>query len=215
MAPKAVMITTGTVGSMRRTPSRTSRPSTPFMRRSVTTTSLGSRAKRSSARTPPPAISVSNPVRSRSLAMVWAMSITSSTTKARSLRMGLRLQRPRDGGPEHGHRGALPRCAREVYLARVIANDAGGDGETEPRALSMLLGCEEGIEHRVHILGGDPAAPIGHLEANQPDVGPARGQRHPLPGIRGVAGVEQQVDQDLLKLIGIGGQRRQAAGNGD
>jgi hypothetical protein len=50
--PKAVMTTTGTSGSTRLTPSRTSRPSTLFMRRSVTTTSVGSFWNRAIAAAP-------------------------------------------------------------------------------------------------------------------------------------------------------------------
>src|SRR4051794_13892597 len=200
-SPKAVMITTGTVGSARRTPSSTSMPSTSFMRRSVITTSAGSPAKRSRALAPPPATSVSKPTCCRSLAMVSAMSTTSSTTSTLSLRTG----RLRVNGPEDGHRGPLALGAGQVDLAAVVADDAGDDGEAEAGPLAPLLGGEERVEDGVQVLEGDPAALVDDLERDL-GAGPAGAQPEQASGVGGVAGVEQQVDQHLLQLIGVGGQ---------
>src|SRR3954469_1319330 len=123
MAPKAVMITTGTVGSARLMASRTSRPSMLFIRRSVTTTSAGSLAKRSMAAAPLSATSGSKPASSRSLAMVWAMSTTSSMMSARLLDTS-RLGGVGGGGPEDGHGRALAVGARQIDLTAMFSHDA-------------------------------------------------------------------------------------------
>src|SRR5438045_2899355 len=201
-SPKAVITSTGTLGSLRLTPRRTSSPSTLFIRRSVTTTSAGSEAKRSSAAVPLPAISVSNPAASSSLATVCATSMTSSTTRARILRMG---SLSRDG-PAHGYLRTLFQGTRNMNLAAVVAHDAGHDREPEAGSLAALLGGEEGIEHGVEVLGRDATPLIFDGDLEEAVVFGAGGHRHPAPVGGGVAGVEQQVHQHLFQLIGIGGE---------
>src|SRR5579871_1351326 len=206
-SPKAVITSTGTLGSFRLTPRRTSSPSTFFMRRSVTTTSAGSEAKRSSAAVPLPAISVSNPAASSSLATVCATSMTSSTTRARILRMELLVRRLRRHGPPHRNLRTLFQRARNMNFAAVVADDAGHDGEAQPRPLAALLGGEEGVEHRVEVLGRDAAPLILHVDLEKSTFWTslaARRDRHPAALARGVAGVEQQVDQHLLELVRVG-----------
>src|SRR6267142_6656899 len=192
--PKAVMSSTGTSGSIRLTPSRTSSPSTFFMRRSVTTTSAGSFWKSATATAPLSATVASYPAASRSMATVSAMSTTSSTTSTRTLRM---RHRPpvRDRGPKDGHRRARAGRAREVDLAGVVAHDAGGDREAEARPLAALLRREEGIEDGVHVRGGDAAALVDDRERDLVLAGGARLDEHGASRLRRVAGVEEEVDE--------------------
>src|SRR3569832_56976 len=205
MPPNAVMMMTGTVASARFTASSRSRPSTLFMRRSATTTSNSSRPSSSSARTPLSATCVSKPPRRRSLAMVSAMSTTSSTISARNPWLATRHLAVR--GPAHGHGGPLAGSAVQADLAGVVADDAGDDRQPQPRPLAALLRREERVEDGVQVLGRDAVAAIGdlelHLSVRQP-MGPAG---HHAVGFGGVAGVQQQIDDDLLQLIGIGGQQ--------
>src|SRR4029077_3098238 len=179
------MTTTGTVGSDRLMPVSRSRPSTPFIRRSVTTTSAGAIAKRSSAAAPLDATSVLKPADSRALALVWAMSTTSSTTRARSLAMG--GARLRDRGPQHRRGRSRSGWAGEVDVPAVVPHDAGGDGKAEARSLAALLGGEERVEHRVHVLGRDAAAVVDDLDANHSVSGGLGGEAHPTARLGRVA----------------------------
>src|SRR3569623_1427989 len=204
MPPNAVRMMTGTVASARFTASSRSRPSTLFMRRSVTTTTNSSRPSSSSARTPLSATCVSKPPRRRSLAMVSAMSTTSSTISARTPWLATRHLAVR--GPAHGHGGPLAGAAVQAALAGVVADDAGDDRQPQPRPLAALLRREERLEDGVQVLGRDAVAAIGDLELHLSVRQAAGPDGHLAGGFGGVAGVRQQIGGGWLELIGIGGQ---------
>src|SRR5262249_26582272 len=76
------------------------------------------------------------------------------------------------GGQANTHRGPQARCTVEQELTPVCAENAGGDGQPEPRPLAFRFGGEEGIADAVQDLGrnsrsaildADGDAPIEHL----------------------------------------------------
>jgi len=92
----------------------------------------------------------------------------------------------------------------------VLFDDFGGDGEAEAGALA--LGGEEGFEDAVEVGGADAGAAIddgegetaaGGLDADD-DLG---------AGGRGLDGVEDEIEEDLFELFGVGDDF--AGGGGD
>src|SRR3954468_21336234 len=69
-------------------------------------------------------------------------------------------------GWQHGNpdleRGAAARRGLDPDLPAVLAHDAVGDGQAEPRALSHGLGGKEGIEDPVTLFVRTPGPGVGH-----------------------------------------------------
>src|SRR5579871_1297604 len=208
------MITTGASASTSWIACRTSSPSTPFIRRSVSTASAGVALKRAIPAWPLSAASASKSFRRRYSTTAFAISRASSMTRIRPLDLDIRLLG--GGGPGHADQRPLAGDAAEGDLAAVVANDACGDGEAQSRPFAAFLGGEERIEDRQEVLGGDPGAVVPHLDADAlPGLDGLRGYLDLAALARGVAGVEQQVDEHLLKLVGVGRQGGKIRGDVD
>src|SRR5437763_1643257 len=190
------MMITGVPGSACLIPARRSSPSPPFMRRSVTTTSVGSAVKAASAFAPSCATRVWNPTAARSLAMVCAMSGTSSTISAVNLDISALLLNELRGTvgarrPQHGDGRPLADGALDVDLTGVIADDAGGDGQPQSRAFAAWLRREERLEDGRQVFGRDARPLVGDGDPDHVARRGTRRQTHALPRRRGVARVQQ------------------------
>ena len=106
-------------------------------------------------------------------------------------------------------------------------HDVLDDRQSEAGTMAAALGREEGLEHVLELLGREPFAAVQdvHSEARglclaaeisgaplgrQPDLIP-RGDPHRAPGRGGVECVQEQIEEELLQMVGI----RQHGGQAD
>src|SRR5690606_3497116 len=125
------------------------------------------------------------------------------------------------GGVVRGERGqidvkgrSLADVAGNPEEAAVAAHDAEDGGEAEAGALADALGGEERLEDLVEVFGGDADAGVAdgqaHVVAGFDFSGEARVglgdfkdaglKREGAAGGHGVAGVDGEVEQDLVEL---------------
>ena len=114
--------------------------------------------------------------------------------------------------------GSVPGLAVDRDVSAALLGDAVHRGQPEPGALAHLLGGEEGLEDVRLDLGGHAVAGIADREHDVgarldlgmgPGVGLVQGhvagrERQPAPVRHRVAGVDGQVEQDLLDLPRVG-----------
>src|SRR3989449_9897475 len=93
----------------------------------------------------------------------------------------------------------------------VLAHDAQGNGEPEPRARARGLGGEERVEDALEQIGGDAGARVFDLDPDQV-AGAAGANREallvPLRPLHRLLGVRDQVQEYLLQLVRIGHRLR-------
>ena len=105
----------------------------------------------------------------------------------------------RRGAEPQAETGALPGRALTVNRAFVLAHDAVGDREAEAGALSGRFRREERVVDPREMLGENALAGVRDLGDDIRAVD-ARGDAEPPAAGHRVAGVEQQVEEDLLQL---------------
>src|SRR5579883_84635 len=88
-------------------------------------------------------------------------------------------------------------------------DDAITDGEAQAGAAAIGLGGEKGIEDAMNVLARDSRSGIGDLDLDAAVVRGGANFEHAAAG-HGVAGVEEQIEKDLLKLVGGAAHARQA-----
>src|SRR5512147_470057 len=148
-------MTTSTCGSCRSTARSTSKPLSPGMRMSVSTTSRGSERMISTAAVPSEAVNTSW-ARSRTVAMSCSTLGLSSTTKTRARSMS---HAPLQGSRKaQGEDRASGGPVVHLDVPAVGPGDGPGDGQAE--ADPRRLGGEEGLEHPAPRLGADPRAAV-------------------------------------------------------
>ena len=109
---------------------------------------------------------------------------------------------------DHDERRPDPELRLDLERAAVVEDDLAGDGEAEARAFAGRLGREEGREDLVADVVGDARARVAdrddHLVggAAQADVDFA------ALGLHGVAGVPEQVEEDLTEGVLFHPRRR-------
>ena len=81
----------------------------------------------------------------------------------------------------------------------MLAHDAVGNRQPESGALANGLGREEGIVNARQVLGSDAVAGVGHLGHHFPAVSTSR-NGEPAAAAHGVSGVQEEVEEHLLKL---------------
>src|ERR1700754_3408865 len=85
-----------------------------------------------------------------------------------------------------------------------------GDGEAETRALAYGLGGEERVEDAREMFGRDAAASVAD-RYDDPLALATRDNENLAPLARGVRGVDEQVEPDLVELPGVTVHGRQFA----
>jgi len=110
---------------------------------------------------------------------------------------------------EHAKHRALAARAVHGDLAAVVADDAVGDRQAEPRSLAHRLGREEGLEDAREIGRLDAFPGVGELE-NDVGAGIARADRDRALAADGLRGVHQEVHEHLAQLRGAAFNERQS-----
>ena len=94
----------------------------------------------------------------------------------------------------------------DLHLTAVLANDPDHDGKSQASAHAYGLGGEEGIEDASLNACGNAGAVVGDLELHSV-VGSAAGgdADEGRSGVvnQGLAGVADQIEQNLLQLAGV------------
>ena len=109
-------------------------------------------------------------------------------------------------------RRAVPGLGLDADAAAVALDDPVREREAEPRPDADRLGGEEGIEDAGLHLGRDAGAVVVELEADA--VVAAAGLDADLAlAVDRVAGVHQQIQEDLIQLAGIAAHARQIVRN--
>src|SRR3954471_24488120 len=117
-----------------------------------------------------------------------------------SVARGLQVCAGVDGRKRDAKRGAFARRALDGDVARVLLDDAVGDGEAQARAAPDAFGREEGVVNLGDVFGRDADARVRDFDQQRPVV--RRGRREldaPAFG-NGVARVEDQIRKDLLEF---------------
>src|SRR3989338_369136 len=105
-------------------------------------------------------------------------------------------------------RSALAGARAAVDGAAVLLDDAVADGQAQAGAPAGGLGGEEGVVDLAQVLRGDADAGVADLDLDAAVV--VAGADGELAALRhGVAGVDQQVQEDLLELAGVAADDRQ------
>src|SRR2546422_6754593 len=181
---------------------RSCMPSMTGILRSVRTTSKLVSARRARAASPCVACSTSCPARSRFLASVRAMFVSSSTRRmcARisiGLDVALARQLDREGG-------AGADLARHLDLALVAPQDRVHDGEAEAGALAGRLRRLEGVEDVLQVLARDPDTGVADVEPDAVLADQRRAQ-HELAALgHRLHGVGEEVQDDLPHGVHVG-----------
>src|SRR5207253_11122980 len=118
------------------------------------------------------------------------------------------------GQREAGEAGEAPGVVFDELGGKLVA--APGQGPGRGNAHPVALRCVERVEELVDLFGVDADSRILDGEA-YPVVSVASGGHEQLPRTtidadHGVGGVEEQVEDDLLKLDTVAGDRREIAG---
>src|SRR5258708_13714120 len=117
------------------------------------------------------------------------------------------MVRALEGAP-HRELGALPDLGDHVDLASMRGDDLVRDMETQARSGADLLGGEEGLEDLPHVLRRDAPARISDPDAGLLVLDP--GAEMDVALLRnGLAGIDQQIDEDLLEALPVARHRRQ------
>ena len=124
---------------------------------------------------------------------------------------GRPLFRPPYHGQLHEERGAFAGPALGPNTTPVVLDDAVGDGEAQASALADLLGGKEGVEDAAQVLLGQAGAVVaeGETDVAAIDAGTHRKVTLAVGLQHGMLGVGENVEEDLLHLVGIGHGARQ------
>src|SRR5208283_1835682 len=93
--------------------------------------------------------------------------------------------------------------------AAMLLNDTVRDGKTEAGAFVRTLGGEEGIVDAAEMLGRDAVAGIRYVDLDGAAF-PPRANFQSASARHGVAGVEEEIQEDLLELARVAVDGRQA-----
>ena len=103
-------------------------------------------------------------------------------------------------------------CSRSmVDVAPVHAHDLPGDGQAQAAALALGLGGEERLQDPLGQDLGDALALVRHLQQHPALPRPGR-DLHPVALAGGVAGVEQEVHQQVLQQLEVAAHAGQLRG---
>lgn len=107
--------------------------------------------------------------------------------------------------------GAYASFALHFDLAMMILYDGMDDEESEPGSFSGLLCAVERLEYPVEIFFGDSRTSV--LERNMDMIANSGGLNNELASlVHGLLGIQDKVDEYLLKTVGIAHDRREVVG---
>ena len=142
---------------------------------------------------------------------------TRATLRGESFSAGAGGQKPTGvrltDGDFQGDAGALGFDVLDSKVSATALGNSVTDAQAQSGALSIGLGCVKGIEGTVQI--GKAGAAIFHLN-DSARVGAVR-PNFDLPGpgrvVQGIAGIVEEIEQNLLDFIFVDGERWQIRGN--
>src|SRR5579885_2881676 len=197
MEPYAVMSTTGRCGSRRRISLSKSSPLRSGKLTSRSRRSKGCSSSLASPDSPVSALETPYPSLLSSSSRPSRISDSSSTTRMEPLGMN----RFPHSGKLDMERGALSGRGTNVDFSGMFFDDAIADGEAQASAAAIGLGGEKGIEDAMNVLARDSGSRIGNFDFDGAVVRGGANLDHAAAG-HGIAGVEQQIEKHLLKLVG-------------
>src|SRR3970040_1025675 len=196
----------GRSGSRRWRSFRNWRPSLPGRLTSSRTRSNGRSSIYLRAVSASGAALTSNPSAPRSNSSPSRISASSSMTRTFPLDTGcFRFPRYRELQAEGC---AATRCAGDINLAAVFADNAVAYRQPEPGAAEVGLGGKERIENLVQVVPPDAHAAIVDLDFDDRIAGHGPNLEHAAIG-HGIFGVQEKVQKDLLELAVVAVDGRQ------
>ena len=111
----------------------------------------------------------------------------------------------------HDEHRARPVLAAEADLAVMGGDDAMADRQADAGADALRLGGEERLEHALRDLARDPGAVVRDLDPDGLGVVAGGDPQPALAGsvLQGLLGIDEQVREHLVKLVGIAPDLRQ------
>ena len=98
-------------------------------------------------------------------------------------------------------RSAAPRCGAHIDFSRVLLDDAVAYRQAQPGASATGFGGEKRIKDLVNVFAGNAVAGVDDFHFHAAVVGRRAHFQHSA-GRHGVAGIQKQVQEHLLQLVG-------------